>query len=130
MLLAAPRSNSKNLILGDGNCDSPIMIIGEAPGKEEEETDCYGKRAFPKRFFTSNRFVKPGLGLAWANCPNSSVFLSRDDTDDCGEKSRRRRRRRRADAFRSPFAEAQSCAFRIEKEGIVNDNGDDELEYP
>ena len=101
----------------------------EKEGKEEEETDCYGKRAFPKRFFTSNRFVKPGLGLAWANCPNSSVFLSRDDTDDCGEKSLRRRRRRRADAFRSPFAEAQSCAFRIEKEGIVNDNDDDELEY-
>ena len=102
----------------------------EKEGKEEEETDCYGKRAFPKRFFTSNRFVKPGLGLAWANCPNSSVFLSRDDTDDCGEKSLRRRRRRRADAFRSPFAEAQSCTFRIEKEGIVNDNDDDELEYP
>ena len=101
----------------------------EKEGKEEEETDCYGKRAFPKRFFTSNRFVKPGLGLAWANCPNSSVFLSRDDTDDCGEKSLRRRRRRRADAFRSPFAEAQSCTFRIEKEGIVNDNDDDELEY-
>ena len=101
----------------------------EKEGKEEEETDCYGKRAFPKRFFTSNRFVKPGLGLAWANCPNSSVFLSRDDTDDCGEKSLRRRRRRRADAFRSPFAEAQSCTFRIEKEGIVNDKDDDELEY-
>ena len=101
----------------------------EKEGKEEEETDCYGKRAFPKRFFTSNRFVKPGLGLAWANCPNSSVFLSRDDTDDCGEKSLRRRRRRQADAFRSPFAEAQSCTFRIEKEGIVNDNDDDELEY-
>ena len=101
----------------------------EKEGKEEEETECYGKRAFPKRFFTSNRFVKPGLGLAWANCPNSSVFLSRDDTDDCGEKSLRRRRRRRADAFRSPFAEAQSCTFRIEKEGIVNDNDDDELEY-
>ena len=31
--------NSKNLILGDGNYDSPIMIIGEAPGKEEEETN-------------------------------------------------------------------------------------------
>ena len=32
------KNNSKNLILGDGNYDSPIMIIGEAPGKEEEET--------------------------------------------------------------------------------------------
>ncbi len=27
---------SKKLILGDGNTNSPIMIIGEAPGKEEE----------------------------------------------------------------------------------------------
>ena len=33
------KDNSKNLILGDGNYDSPIMIIGEAPGKEEEETN-------------------------------------------------------------------------------------------
>ncbi|CAL6414584.1 unnamed protein product [Bathycoccus prasinos] len=32
----------------------------------------------------------------------------------------------RADAFRSPFAEARSCAFRIETEGIVNDEDDDE----
>lgn len=30
------KSNSKNLILGDGNIDSPIMIIGEAPSIEEE----------------------------------------------------------------------------------------------
>ena len=33
------KDNSENLILGDGNYDSPIMIIGEAPGKEEEETN-------------------------------------------------------------------------------------------
>ena len=32
------KNNSKNLILGEGNIDSPIMIIGEAPGAEEEET--------------------------------------------------------------------------------------------
>ncbi len=32
------KKNSKNLILGDGNVDSPIMIVGEAPGKEEERT--------------------------------------------------------------------------------------------
>ena len=30
------KNNSKSLILGDGNLDSPIMIIGEAPGPEEE----------------------------------------------------------------------------------------------
>ena len=31
------KDNSKKLILGDGNLDSPIMIIGEAPGLEEEK---------------------------------------------------------------------------------------------
>ena len=31
------KDNSTNLILGDGNIDSPIMIVGEAPGEEEEK---------------------------------------------------------------------------------------------
>ncbi len=31
------KDNSKNLILGDGNVNSPIMIVGEAPGDEEEK---------------------------------------------------------------------------------------------
>ena len=30
------RKNSKNLILGDGNLNSSIMLIGEAPGPEED----------------------------------------------------------------------------------------------
>ena len=29
------KENSKNLVLGEGNINSPIMIIGEAPGAEE-----------------------------------------------------------------------------------------------
>jgi uracil-DNA glycosylase len=33
------KENSKDLILGDGNHDSPIMIIGEAPGLEEEKNN-------------------------------------------------------------------------------------------
>ena len=32
------KNNSKNLILGDGDINSPIMVIGEAPGLEEEST--------------------------------------------------------------------------------------------
>ena len=32
------KKNSQNLILGDGNINSPIMIIAEAPGLEEEKT--------------------------------------------------------------------------------------------
>ena len=31
------KKNSKKLILGDGDINSPIMIIGEAPGLQEEE---------------------------------------------------------------------------------------------
>ena len=30
------KDNSKNLIMGDGDINSPIMIIGEAPGSEED----------------------------------------------------------------------------------------------
>ncbi len=31
------KENAKNLILGDGNINSPILIVGEAPGLEEEK---------------------------------------------------------------------------------------------
>ena len=30
------KNNSKNLVLGDGNANSPLMLIGEAPGAEED----------------------------------------------------------------------------------------------
>jgi uracil-DNA glycosylase len=32
------KDNSQNLILGDGNINSPIMLIGEAPGVEEDKS--------------------------------------------------------------------------------------------
>ncbi len=32
------KTNSKNLILGVGNANSPIMLIGEAPGGDEDRT--------------------------------------------------------------------------------------------
>ena len=32
------KDNSQNLVLGDGNINSPIMLIGEAPGAEEDKT--------------------------------------------------------------------------------------------
>ena len=31
------KSNSKNIVLGEGNIDSPIMLIGEAPGVIEDK---------------------------------------------------------------------------------------------
>jgi len=33
------KDNSKKMVLGDGNINSPVMLVGEAPGKEE---DSYG----------------------------------------------------------------------------------------
>ena len=32
------KNNSKSLIMGDGNINSPIMLIGEAPGLEEDNS--------------------------------------------------------------------------------------------
>ena len=32
------KENSQNLVLGDGNINSPIMLIGEAPGAEEDKS--------------------------------------------------------------------------------------------
>ena len=32
------KDNSQNLVLGDGNTNSPIMLIGEAPGIEEDKS--------------------------------------------------------------------------------------------
>ena len=34
------KNESKNLVIGDGNIDSPIMLIGETPGKLEDESGC------------------------------------------------------------------------------------------
>jgi uracil-DNA glycosylase len=32
------KDNSQNLVIGDGNINSPIMLIGEAPGAEEDKS--------------------------------------------------------------------------------------------
>jgi len=34
--LANLKNNSKNIVIGDGDIDSPIMLIGETPGEEED----------------------------------------------------------------------------------------------
>ena len=33
------KKNSKNVLMGDGDLNSPLMLIGEAPGKVEDETN-------------------------------------------------------------------------------------------
>ena len=47
------KDNSKKLIMGDGNINSPIMIIGEAPGTEEEKKE---------------KTFKESLGHCWKKC--------------------------------------------------------------
>jgi|TARA_B110000261_G_scaffold157256_1_gene192087 uracil-DNA glycosylase family 4 len=32
------KNNSEKIVLGDGNIDSPVMLVGEAPGPEEDKT--------------------------------------------------------------------------------------------
>ena len=32
------KKNSKHIVMGDGDVDSPIMLIGEAPGKIEDNS--------------------------------------------------------------------------------------------
>ena len=44
------RNNSKNIVLGEGNIDSPIMLIGEAPGEIEDKVGNPFKRRKWKAF--------------------------------------------------------------------------------
>ena len=78
------KNNSKNIVLGDGNINSPIMLIGEAPGIERAilnwqrnsnlKSVGIGKnfRSFP----WPNTCCYPKLSLNNKNDPESSVSLS------------------------------------------------------
>ncbi|CAH8386466.1 unnamed protein product [Eruca vesicaria subsp. sativa] len=77
--------------------------------------------------YSSGRRVVPALGLAWANCVNSRVFISRSgdgiceerrEDDESGSSSVGRRDRRRFDIVFSPYLPASSCEFVITREGI------------
>ncbi|CAF2121244.1 unnamed protein product [Brassica napus] len=78
--------------------------------------------------YSSGRRVVPALGLAWANCVNSRVFISRSDDSICQERREddersgssyvSRRARRRFDIVFSPYLPASSCEFVITGEGI------------
>ncbi|CAN7089179.1 unnamed protein product [Brassica rapa subsp. narinosa] len=78
--------------------------------------------------YSSGRRVVPALGLAWANCVNSRVFIARSDDTICqegrdddersGSSYVSRRARRRLDIIFSPHLRASSCDFVITREGI------------
>ncbi|KAG2333280.1 hypothetical protein Bca52824_004460 [Brassica carinata] len=79
--------------------------------------------------YSSGRRVVPALGLAWANCVNSRVFISRsgdticqerrEEDDVSGSSSVSGRARRRLDIVFSPHLPASSCEFVITGEGFV-----------
>ncbi|KAJ4907795.1 DNA repair protein XRCC3-like protein [Raphanus sativus] len=75
--------------------------------------------------YSSGRRVVPALGLAWANCVNSRVFISRSGVceerrgdGESGSSLVSGRARRRFDIVFSPYLPASSCEFVITGEGI------------
>lgn len=78
---------------------------------------------------SSGRRVCPALGLAWANCVNSRLFLSRDEevvgeeegngSEVAGhEDGLRRRTRRRLHVLFAPHLPECSTEFVIRREGV------------
>jgi DNA-repair protein XRCC3 len=76
------------------------------------------------RLYSSGRRVCPALGLAWANCVNSRLFLSRNEEI---EKEENRladsnhlstRTRRQLHVVFAPHLPAASCEFVITREGV------------
>lgn len=69
---------------------------------------------------SSGRRVCPALGLAWANCVNSRVFLLRNDEESVGSNGGGGvvRTRRRMHLVFSPHLPESSCEYVIVKEGV------------
>ncbi|KAI3801636.1 hypothetical protein L1987_29745 [Smallanthus sonchifolius] len=77
--------------------------------------------------YTSGRRVCPALGLSWANCVNSRVFLSRREVvegvenqlpdGDCSGFDKKEKRRELHVVF-APHLPYSSCEFVIRKEGV------------
>ncbi len=61
------KSNSKNLVMGDGDIDSSIMIIGEAPGEIEDNCG---------RVFQSDAGALLGKMLSAINIKKENVYLT------------------------------------------------------
>ncbi|KAJ1387659.1 Rad51/DMC1/RadA [Sesbania bispinosa] len=69
--------------------------------------------------YSSGRRVCPALGLAWANCVNSRLFLSRDEeVDEDGGVYPRSKTRRRLGVVFAPHLPESSCEFVVRGEGV------------
>lgn len=77
---------------------------------------------------SSGRRVSPALGLAWANCVNSRLFLSRNEevvggggnglVDEDGGVYQQMKTRRRLSVVFAPHLPQSSCEFVIRREGV------------
>jgi DNA-repair protein XRCC3 len=77
--------------------------------------------------YSSGRRVCPALGLSWANCVNSRLFLSKDEYESGlvggGESGfLSRETRRRLHVVFAPHLPDLSCEFVIRREGVVGVN--------
>ena len=86
--------------------------------------------------YTSGRRVCPALGLAWANCINTRLFLSRSDeilgersefVDEDGRNSVYVRTKRNIHVVFAPHLPPSSCEFTILKEGIFGVESNDQF---
>lgn len=78
--------------------------------------------------YSSGRRVCSALGLAWANCVNSRLFLSRNEEEFVSEGNQKlncggedigcRRTRRRIHVVFAPHLPESSCEFVITRDGI------------
>ncbi|KAK9055236.1 hypothetical protein SSX86_026318 [Deinandra increscens subsp. villosa] len=80
-----------------------------------------------ERLYTSGRRVCPALGLSWANCINSRLFLSMHEVIEGAENGLpdadysgfvNRRKRRELHVVFAPHLPYSSCEFVIRKEGV------------
>lgn len=71
--------------------------------------------------YTSGRRVCPALGLAWANCVNTRLFISRSEEvlgEEDGGSSVCVRSRRHIHVVFAPHLPPSSCEFTILREGV------------
>ncbi|XP_021726113.1 DNA repair protein XRCC3 homolog [Chenopodium quinoa] len=77
--------------------------------------------------YTSGRRVCPALGLSWANCVNTRLFISRSEevvgegsgfVEEDGKYSVNMRNRRHIHVVFAPHLPPSSCEFTIRREGV------------
>ncbi|CAN6585415.1 unnamed protein product [Malus baccata var. baccata] len=84
---------------------------------------------------SSGRRVCPALGLAWANCVNSRLFLSRNEVvvgegnSDELEDGFCRQTKRRLDILFAPHLPQASCEFVITRQGVFGVESEDFLKH-